>query len=288
MNLQPGQNVSISRQSPATQSVEVALAWEPATTPMEIDTSAFALNAQGKVRGDEDFIFYNQPSLRGGGIQRAPDGKQFQIHFQSLPEAIEKIALSVTIHQGSSRGHAFSQLSALRVELRDAASKAAIASFAMATAAMAETAVIAAEIYRRNNEWKFRAVGQGFVGGLGPLASNYGVDVGDDPEESAAPSPPSPVAPSAPPVQPSPPQAAPSPVRLEKITLEKKGPGISLEKKGRGFGEIVVNLNWQQAASGGGGGFLGRLRGPQRIDLDLGCLLQMANGQARCDTGSGW
>ncbi len=67
MNLQPGQNVSISRQSPATRGLLLTLTWQPATTPLEIDTSAFALTAAGKVSGDEGFIFYNQPELPGGG-----------------------------------------------------------------------------------------------------------------------------------------------------------------------------------------------------------------------------
>ena len=287
MNLQPGQNVSISKQTPHARGVEVVLAWEPAGTPLEIDTSAFALTAEGKVRSDQDFVFYNQPELPGGGIRRAQDGKHFEIYFDKLPGAIEKIALTLTVHEGQRRGQSFSQLSRLRVELLDAQSKASIATFEPATGGMAETAVIAAEIYRRNEEWKFRAVGQGFVGGLAPLARNYGVDVADEqapPPEPAAPQPPSPAAARA---QPAPPPSTPppaSPVRLGKITLDKKGQSISLEKKGRGFERIEVNLNWSRhpaGASAGGGGFFGRMLGSQKgIDLDLGCLLQLQDGRA--------
>ena len=71
MDLQPGQNISISKQNPAPTAVEVRLSWEPASTPLTIDSSAFALMAQGKVRDDGDFIFYNQLALAGGGLQRA-------------------------------------------------------------------------------------------------------------------------------------------------------------------------------------------------------------------------
>lgn len=286
MDLQPGQNISISKQIPAARGVEVVLAWEPANTPLELDTSAFALAGEGKVRGDQDFVFYNQPELPGGGIRRAQDGKRFEIYFDKLPGAIEKIALTLTVHEGQRRGQSFSQLSRLRVELRDAQSKASIAAFEPATGGMAETAVIAAEIYRRNEEWKFRAVGQGFVGGLAPLALNYGVDVAEDqapPPEPAAPQPPPPAPPKA---QPTPPPSAPppaSPVRLGKITLDKKGESISLEKKGRGFERIEVNLNWSRhpAGASAGGGFFGRMLGSQKgIDLDLGCLLQLQDGRA--------
>jgi tellurite resistance protein TerA len=238
---------------------------------MDIDTSAFALNSQGKVRGDGDFIFYNQPELAGGGIKRAADGKRFDIDFEQLPAAVEKIALTLTIHQGRLRGHAFSRLKHVQVDLGDARTKAPIASFTLPTATMPETALIVAELYRRNQEWKFRALGQGFVGGLAPLAQTYGVDVADDPEAAAPPPPaPAPQPAAAPP---------PRPVRLEKITLEKKGQSISLEKKGQGFGEIVVNLNWS-AGGATSGGFLGRVMGSQRIDLDLGCLVRLKDGQA--------
>lgn len=280
MDLQPGQNISISKQSPGSRSVELALDWEPSDTPLEIDTSAFALTAQGKVRGDEDFVFYNQPALSGGGIQRSVDGRLFTVHFPQLPPAIEKIALTLTIHQGRQRGQSFSQLQRVKIDLRDGQSKAVIATFPLATGGMAETAVIAGELYQRNNEWKFRAVGQGFVGGLGPLARNYGVDVGDDPDAGAPPpqveSRPTPPAPTqqAPRPAPSPPPAGP--VRLEKITLEKKGQKISLEKRGQGFERIVVNLNWNRQQQSASAGFLGRMLGSSKgIDLDLGCLFQL-------------
>lgn len=260
MDLQPGQNISITQHSPPPAAVEITLAWEPVTTPLAIDSSAFALSAQGKVRGDGDFIFYNQLALAGGGLQRASDGRSFAIAFAQLPAGIERIVIALTIDQGQRRGQSFGQLNQVRTEIRDAGSKATLAAFPLATRMMPETALIVGELYRRNNEWKFRAVGQGFVGGLGPLARQYGVDVADDPDVAEAAPPPSP----------------PKPIRLEKITLDKKTPSISLEKKAQGFGEIVVNLNWNQGS--GGKGFFGRLTS-RKIDLDLGCLFKLSDGR---------
>ncbi len=271
MDLQPGQNISISKQSPAPAAVEIALSWEPATTPLTLDSSAFALNAQGKVRGDDDFIFYNQLALPGNGVQRASDGRSFTVAFAKLPAGIERIVIALTIDQGQRRGQSFGQLSQVRADLRDAASKTPLAAFPMATKMMAETALIVGEFYLRNGEWKFRAVGQGFVGGLGPLARQYGVDVADDPEVAPPP-------PPAPRPTVSPPTPA-KPIRLEKITLEKKGSSISLEKKGQGFEELVINLNWNQGGSSGKG-FFGRLTGGGKIDLDLGCLFKLRDGRA--------
>lgn len=274
MDLQPGQNISISKQSPAPAVVEIALSWEPATTPLTLDSSAFALNAQGKVRGDDDFIFYNQLALTGSGVQRASDGRSFTVAFAKLPAGIERIVIALTIDQGQRRGQSFGQLSQVRADLRDAASKKPLAAFPMATKMMAETALIVAEFYLRNGEWKFRAVGQGFVGGLGPLAQQYGVEVADDPDVAASPTP------SAPrPVVPPPSPTPAKPIRLEKITLEKKGSSISLEKKGQGFEELVINLNWNQGGSSGKG-FFGRLTGGGKIDLDLGCLFKLRDGRA--------
>ncbi len=264
MDLQPGQNFSLTQKNPALAAVEIALAWEPVNTPLTIDSSAFALTAQGKVRDDGDFIFYNQMVLAGGGIQRASDGRTFTVTFAALPAAIERIVIALTIDQGQRRGQSFGQLSQIRVELRDARSKASLVTFPLATKMMPETALVVGELYRRGGEWKFRAVGQGFVGGLGPLAQQYGVDVADDPDTGAAPPPAA---------RPTPPPA--KPIRLEKITLDKKTPTISLEKKAQGFGEIVVNLNWNQG--GGGKGFFGRLSS-RKIDLDLGCLFKFKIG----------
>jgi tellurite resistance protein TerA len=277
MDLQPGQNFSITKQSPAPATVEIVLGWEPAGTPLTLDSSAFALSGQGKVRGDEDFVFYNQPSLPGGGIQRAGDGRAFAITFSKVPPAIEKIVVALTIDQGQRRGHSFGQLSQVRAEIRDAQNKTALATFPLATKMMPETALIVGEFYLRNGEWKFRAVGQGFVGGLGPLARQYGVDVGDDPDAAEAAPPADTPPPPSRPAAPTPATAA-APVRLEKITLDKRNPSISLEKKAQGFGEIVVNLNWNQGG-GAGKGFFGRLTGGRKVDLDLGCLFKLKDGR---------
>ncbi len=281
MEMQPGQNISISKHSPAPAAVEIALNWDPAGTPLTLDSSAFALTGQGKVRDDGDFVFYNQPALAGGGIQRAGDGRAFTVAFAQIPAAIERIVVALTIDQGRQRGQSFGQLQQVRAEVRDASSKAVLATFPLVTKMMAETALIVGEFYLRNGEWKFRAVGQGFVGGLGPLARQYGVDVGDDPDAGAPAAAPSPARPAAaqPPAVPTPARPAASPIRLEKITLDKRNPTISLEKKAQGFGEIVVNLNWHQG-SGGGKGFFGRLTGGGKIDLDLGCLFKMRDGRA--------
>jgi stress response protein SCP2 len=254
MDLQPGQNFSITKLSPAPAAVEITLGWEPASTPLTLDSSAFALGGQGKVRGDEDFVFYNQPALPGGGIQRAGDGRAFTVAFAQLPSAIERIVVALTIDQGQRRGQSFGQLSQVRAEVRDAQSKASLATFPLATKMMPETALIVGEFYLRNGEWKFRAVGQGFVGGLGPLARQYGVDVGDDPDATEA----APPAAAAPPPRPAAPISAPAPrtvARRQTHPAGKNHPGQAQSQhfageKGPGLrrdrGQSQLESGWRQ------------------------------------------
>ena len=133
-----------------------------------------------------------------------------------------------------------------------------------------ETALILGEFYLRQGAWKFRCVAQGFAGGLEPLAKHFGVDIaapsGNPAQNTAQPAPsPAPVPPAAP----------KSTISLSKVTLDKSRSSISLEKTSAGFGEIKVNLNWNQGGTGLLGGLLGKRNA---IDLDLGCLFEMQDG----------
>lgn len=147
-----------------------------------------------------------------------------------------------------------------------------VASYKPALGSATEAAMMVAELYLRNGQWKFRAVGQGFNGGLGPLARSFGIEV-DEPEAvPPAPAPATLPAPTTPPAVPPVP-----PISLAKITLDKAKPTINLEKRGDSFGELSINLNWSSGAAKSGGFFGG---GRSRsIDLDLGCLYEMRDGE---------
>jgi tellurite resistance protein TerA len=260
MDLQQGGNAPVS-----ASDVVVSLDWT-AAAGVEGDVSAYLLNENGKVRGDEDMIFYNQASGAGGAVRFVTNGKgSFEIDLARVPADIAKIVFCVTIDQAQARRQTVAALNGARISLGGRGGPASLA-FTPALAGATEAAMIFGELYRRNGEWKFRAVGQGFNGGLAPLARSFGIDVADEP---AAPPPP-PAPPPAP--TPPPPQAAPTPVNLGKVSLEKPGQSISLEKRGGSFGEIVINLNWSRGKKG----FFG---GGTAIDLDLGCLLEMADGR---------
>src|SRR5687768_3628132 len=161
------------------------------------------VTASGKVRGDDDFIFYNNPRSSDGSVERqadaraaggANDNQVVLIDLPRVPAEIAKIVFTATIDQGEKRGQSFSQVFSPYIRVADAASRQEIARFDLPTGDSREVAMIFGEVYRHQGDWKFRAIGQGFVGGLAALATSMGVDVA-----SEAPAPPPPPAP--PPIQ---------------------------------------------------------------------------------------
>lgn len=277
-DLQQGGNAAVSGND-----VVVAVEW-PASAGVDVDISAYLVTESGKVRSDADMVFYNQTQGASGAVRfnGSNGGKAtFNVNLGQIPGEIVKVVFCVTVDTASSRGKTLASLAGSKIEVSGAGAADSLA-FAPALGAASEVAMIFGELYRRNQEWKFRAVGQGFNGGLGPLARSFGIDIADDPAPAPAAPPPSaappPAAPppAAPPPASPPPAAAPPsaspPVNLSKVSLDKPGQSVSLEKRGASFGEIVINLNWSRGKKG----FFG---GGNAIDLDLGCLLEMADGR---------
>ncbi|MEF3073768.1 TerD family protein [Methylobacter sp. Wu1] len=235
----------------------------PAQMPpdLALDTSAFLLNETEKVGSDKDFVFFNQPSRLDQGIELDCNSHKLTLHLDRVGAQINKIVFTSTIFQGNLNGLAFRDVKKITVLVKDFLSGIELVSFALDTSSFSETALIFAELYRHQGNWKFRAIGAGFVGGLEPLAKHYGVDVGEG--EGSAPSP----------IQPASP---PKPINLSKVTLEKKGQSISLDKKPQGqLGKINVNLNWNNTPTKSPGFFS---RSKSGIDLDLGCLFEFQDG----------
>ena len=259
--LTPGANTSVS-----TGVQTVTITYNP-VAGADLDVSAFLLTDTGKVRGDNDMCFFGQQSVNNGAVklvESAAGRTVFSLNLEAIDQAVEKVALTATIYENKAKFAAFPVLNV---------SVSGGIEAPIPTQGMQETALILGEFYRRQGAWKFRCVAQGFAGGLAPLAQHFGVDIAA-PAPSAAPTPaPAPVVPPAAP-------APASKVNLSKITLDKQGPSISLDKKDGDFGEIKINLNWNRSSqNSGGGGFFASLRGKSGgIDLDVGCLYEMENG----------
>lgn len=252
--LQQGGNAAVT-----DSRVSVAFSWTiPSGRDVDADASAYVLTSAGKVRDDADMVFYNQPDGAGGAVRfDAGLGTRggFDVDLSKLPTEIERIVFCVTIHEAQSKAQTLALLERAEIVVIAGPGDAGMTYRPVLTGAT-EAAMVFGELYRRNAQWKFRAVGQGFNGGLAPLARSFGIEIAEE-------------APAQTPAPPPPPAA---PVRLSKVSLEKPGQTVSLEKKGTSFGEIVVNLNWSRGRKG----FFG---GGAAVDLDLGCLFELADGR---------
>ncbi|WP_018604806.1 TerD family protein [Uliginosibacterium gangwonense] len=189
ISLQKGGNVNLSKEAPTMTKMIVGLGWDVRATDgagFDLDASAFMLNASGKVRSDADFIFYNQPKSSDGSITHSGDNRtgagegddeSIVIELGKVPAEVERIAVSVTIHDAEARKQNFGMVAKAYIRCVNAAGDVEIAKYDLSEDASVETAMIFGEIYRNGADWKFKAVGQGFQGGLGPLAKNFGVNV---------------------------------------------------------------------------------------------------------------
>lgn len=259
--MQSGQNAPVS-----TGALTLNVTAQPQASASSLDLNLFLLDAAGRVISDDGFIFYGHCSARQDGIELNAADHSARCEPARLRASIQRVVIALSIDTDVAGVRTFSQFSEIR--LRVAGGETDLV-FAIPTSGMTESSLILGELYLRNGIWKLRALGQGFAGGLAPLASHFGVEIADTPPPSPAPPPPAAAKPRPTPA-PTPPPAPRAPSR---INLEKRKP-ISLEKPSQGFEEINVNLNW---TSGAKRGLFGGTKGG--IDLDLGCMLEMANGE---------
>lgn len=187
VSLSKGGNVSLAKADPTMTKVLVGLGWDPRATDgqdFDLDASAFLLASTGKVRGDNDFIFYNNlsdaaQSVLHTGDNRTGDGdgddESLKIDLPKIPADVDKIAFTVTIHDAEARRQNFGQVGGAFIRLVNDATGAEVARYDLTEDASTETAMIFGELYRHNNEWKFRAVGQGYAGGLKAMCAQYGI-----------------------------------------------------------------------------------------------------------------
>ena len=189
LTLAKGGNLSLSKADPGLVKARVGLGWDARTTngePFDLDASAILVGANGKVRSDADFIFYNQPTDAAGSVTHLGDNKtgegdgddeQILVDLTLVPAEVTRVVVVVSIHEAISRGQNFGQVRNSYVRVLNDESETEIANFELGEEVASENSVIFAEVYRHNGEWKFKAVGQGFVDGLAGIARDFGVDL---------------------------------------------------------------------------------------------------------------
>lgn len=189
ISLSKGQRIDLTKTNPGLTKVVIGLGWDinqyNTGADYDLDASAFSLHDNGKAKGVEDFLFYNNPKLYNGAIEHTGDNRtgagdgddeQILIDFNKTPDFIQRIGITVTIHDAEARKQNFGHISNAFVRVVDAATEREVLRYDLGEDFSLETAVVICELYRQNADWKFQAVGSGFTGGLAALCKNYGLD----------------------------------------------------------------------------------------------------------------
>lgn len=189
ISLTKGGNVSLSKEAPGIEKTTIGLGWNPRVTDgqaFDLDAIAFLVNESGKVRADSDFIFFNNLKSSDGSVVHNGDNRTgegdgddetLSIDLTKVPADVAKIIFAVTIYDGQGRNQNFGQVSDAYIRVINDAGGSEIARYDLSEDSSTETAMVFGELYKHGTDWKFRAIGQGFAGGLGPLAASYGVAV---------------------------------------------------------------------------------------------------------------
>ncbi|WP_276904158.1 TerD family protein [Frischella perrara] len=188
VSLSKGGNVSLSKTDPDMKNVLIGLGWDVRTTDgqdYDLDASVFLLAENGKVRNDLDFIFYNNLRSADGSVEHTGDNRtgkgdgddeSIKIKLDKIPADVAKLVFVVTIHDATVRRQNFGQIEGAFIRLVNDDTQLEVARYDLTEDASTETAMLFGELYRHNGEWKFRAVGQGYAGGLASVCAQYGIN----------------------------------------------------------------------------------------------------------------
>ena len=191
ISLKKGQKIDLTKTNPGLSKILVGLGWDTnkydGGADFDLDASVFLVDATGKATSDSDFIFYNNPTHPSGSVQYMGDNRtgegegddeQINIDLSLVPANIDRIAFTVTIYDYDARKQNFGQVSNAFIRIVDVANNVELMRYDLSEDFSIETALVIAELYRNNGEWKFQAIGSGFQGGLAALCANYGLNAG--------------------------------------------------------------------------------------------------------------
>lgn len=189
ISLSKGGNISLSRTDPSMTRILIGLGWESRETSgddFDLDASVFLVQESGKVRSDEDFIFYNQLTSSCRSVEHTGDNRTgagdgddeaVKVDLANVPQQIQRLVICVTIHDAHARRQNFGMVRDAFIRIVNLENDVEITRFDLSEDYSSETAMIFGEVYRHGLEWKFKAVGQGYSGGLEPMARSFGVNV---------------------------------------------------------------------------------------------------------------
>ncbi|MGE6631939.1 TerD family protein [Bacillus sp. NPDC077027] len=190
IQLSKGQRVDLTKTNPGLTKCIIGLGWDTnkysGGADFDLDASAFLVDANNRCQNDTDFVFYNNLQHPSGGVTHTGDNRtgegdgddeQILVDFSKIPANIDRIGITVTIHDAEARSQNFGQVSNAFVRVVNEEGGEELIRFDLGEDFSIETAVVVCELYRHGAEWKFNAIGSGFSGGLASLCKNYGLEV---------------------------------------------------------------------------------------------------------------
>ncbi len=188
ISLQKGQRISLKKVAPSLTAGFIGLGWDTNVTDtgsdFDLDASVFLLGANDKLISEQHFIFYNNlvspdsdQSVKLLGDNRTGEGEGDDegiiVDLRKVPADIDKIVITVTIYEADKRKQNFGQVTNAYIRLVDVQTKEEVLRYDLSEDFSVETAVIMAELYNKDDEWRINAVGSGFEGGLQALLNKY-------------------------------------------------------------------------------------------------------------------
>ena len=186
ISLTKGGNVNLSKEAPGLTNITVGLGWDPRATDgqeFDLDAIGFLVNEAGKVRNDQDFIFFNNLKSDNGAVEHTGDNRtgegdgddeKIKINLASIPADVSKVAICAIIYEGQSRNQNFGQVGDAYIRVVNDNGDAEIARYDLSEDGSTETAMIFGELYRKDGGWLFKATGAGYKKGLRKIIEEYG------------------------------------------------------------------------------------------------------------------
>lgn len=190
ISLVKGQKIDLTKGNAGLKKVVFGLGWDvnryDGNADFDLDVSAFFTDASGKVTGEQDFVFYGQPHHPSGALIYSGDNQNgvgsgddetMTVDLNKIPSNIEKISFAATIYDAESRLQNFGMVDNSYIRAYDVDTNEELFKYELNEDFSLETGIIAGELYRKNGEWKFNAVGSGYQGGLSTIARSFGLNI---------------------------------------------------------------------------------------------------------------
>lgn len=187
INLSKGERINLSKEAPGMKKAGIGLGWDVNQTDtgsgFDLDASVFMLGANGKITNDKYFVFYNNLESPDGSVKSlgdsltgegAGDDETIEIDLTKVETSVQEIVFVVTIHEAETRKQNFGQVRNSFIRIYDNATEKQVAKYDLEEDFSLETAIEFGRLYKKDGEWRFQAVGQGYNSGLQGFVEKYG------------------------------------------------------------------------------------------------------------------